>query len=619
MRTSHNVSLPLLMLLVPALGVWGCAQQPEQTSSSQAEAPSAAATAAAEQRAEHDEPASGKARGGKDKDTTVDEEGAPHARKVAKPSSAPVSAHDKGAGRGRGYRSEAPAQPPAGPQGIVSGQAAPSNELGFGRDFDNTRVVDGQGPRDMFFRHYGVNPTIETRQEPVSTFSVDVDASGYTLARAFLDRGQMPDEAAVRVEELVNAFDYGYEPPAEEAFNVHAEAFPSPNRKGYHVVHIGVKGREVSKAERKPANLVFVVDVSGSMDMENRLGLVKRSLRLLVDQLAENDQVGIVVYGSQARAVLPPTSAHHRSRILQAIDGLRTEGATNAEAGLKLGYQMAARHLRSGAINRVVLCSDGVANVGITGPGGILETVERERSRGITISTVGVGMGNYNDVLMEQLADKGNGNYYYVDRLDEARRVFVDNLTGTLEVIAKDVKIQVEFDPQAVARYRLIGYENRALDKRDFANDRVDAGEIGAGHSVTALYEVKLTRPAGDFATLRIRYKPPQGQESTLLTKPLPSSIVRGSFDSATAPSQLSYLASCFGEKLRGSYWVRNVSYAELGSRHGQLPAAIREQSRVAELGRLIRTAERLDRRGDKFERELPVAMMDFDRVPVLR
>jgi Ca-activated chloride channel family protein len=490
-----------------------------------------------------------------------------------------------------------------------------------GRFANRLPVLGSKRYHDMFFRHYGVNPTIDTEEKPSSTFSVDVDTTSYTVTRSFLERGSMPNEAAVRVEEVINSFDYGYRAPSRDTFSIHAEAAPSPNRKGYHVLHLGLKGKEIAKSARKRANLVFVIDVSGSMDMENRLGLVKRSLRLLVDQLEEKDTVGIVTYGTHAREVLAPTSAFNRQRILSAIDGLSTSGATNAEAGLRMGYAMAARRLVSGGINRVVLCSDGVANSGLTTAGGILDTVQRHKKRGITISTVGFGMGNYNDVLMEKLAQGGNGNYHYVDRLDQARKVFVENLTGTLQVIAKDAKIQVAFDPRVVARYRLLGYENRQLKTRDFSDDRVDAGEIGAGHSVTAIYEVKFRESvaSGNLGKMRIRFKAPEGGASRLVEKAIPASIVKSRFEALSSPTRLSFVAGAFAEKLRGSYWARNVDYEDLRGRLSSISANLRERQDVKELDRLIARAEQLDSRGDKFVKHGPVAMMTFDSVPVLQ
>ncbi|MCY1018344.1 YfbK domain-containing protein [Pyxidicoccus sp. MSG2] len=471
---------------------------------------------------------------------------------------------------------------------------------------------------DMYFKGYGVNPKVTAEEERFSTFSVDTDTAAYTLTRAYLERGALPDEQAVRVEEFINSFDYGYAAEPDAPFSVHVEGFPSPARKGYQVVHIGVKAREVSRAERKPSHLVFVIDVSGSMEGEERLGLVKRALRLLVDALDERDRVSIVVYGSEARLVLGPTNATQKQKLLSAIDSVSSEGSTNAQQGLELGYALAAKHVVKGSINRVILCSDGVANNGITDADGIWARVKEHASRGITLSTVGFGMGNYNDVLMERLSHVGEGNYAYVDRLEEARRIFVQNLTGTLQVVAKDVKLQVEFDPKAVVSYRLLGYENRLLTKEQFADDRVDAGEVGAGHAVTALYEVKLREPSESFGTLRIRYKAPEGGDSKLMEKPLPSSLVRTAYGRAAPPTRLSYVAAAFAEKLRGSYWARPLTWDGLVSLWEEVGQPLKGRADVTELGALIRKAGALDRREDRFERFAPVSTMDFDRVPTV-
>ncbi|NOK08907.1 DUF3520 domain-containing protein [Corallococcus exercitus] len=473
---------------------------------------------------------------------------------------------------------------------------------------------------DMYFKGYGVNPTVDTEEERFSTFSVDTDTASYSLTRAYLERGALPDEQAVRVEEFVNTFDYGYANAPDAPFSVNVEGFPSPARKGYQVVHIGVKARDVSQAQRKPSHLVFVIDVSGSMNMENRLGLVKRSLRLLVDALDERDWVSIVVYGSEARQVLAPTNATEKADILAAIDSVQSEGSTNAQAGMELGYTLAANHLLKGGINRIVLCSDGVANNGITEADGIWARVKEQAAAGITLSTVGFGMGNYNDVLMERLAQVGEGNYSYVDKLEEARRIFVQNLTGTLQVVAKDVKLQVEFDRKTVSRYRLIGYENRLLTKQQFNDDRVDAGEVGAGHAVTALYEVKLRDPSQtNFGTLRIRYKAPEGGSSRLIEKAMPVTLLRPAYEKAASPTRLSYVAAAFAEKLRGSYWARPLTYDALVSLWQELGTPLKTRQDVVELGELIRLAKKLDRREDRFESIAPVRTMDADRVPTIK
>lgn len=494
-------------------------------------------------------------------------------------------------------------------------------------EFARLAVVNGKPFADMYFKNYGVNPTIDTEEENVSTFSVDVDSASYTLARSYLARGYLPDEDSIRVEEFVNAFKYDYPNPGNAPFGVQVEAFPSPNRRGYHVLHVGIKGHEVSASERMPANLVFTIDVSGSMGMENRLGMVKRSLALLVEQLDVRDTLAIVVYGDSARTVLEPTRATDRSRILSAIDSLQPEGSTNVQAGLEVAYGIAASQIREGTVNRVILCSDGVANNGITDADGIFESIKEYARRGVRLTTVGFGMGNYNDVLMERLAQVGDGQYAYVDRLPEAKRLFVEQLTGTLQLIARDVKVQLEFDKAVVSRYRLIGFENRLLNKEDFANDKVDAGDIGAGHTVTALYEVKFrdakALESPSFATLRIRYKDPgttlEAGTSQKVEKALPTGIVRQSLEAASGPTQLSLVVALFAEKLRGSYWARTVTYEDLMKLWAQLPERLRTREEVSELRQLIQQARAYDKRGDKFEKTAPVANMDFDHVPVVR
>ncbi|MCP4044348.1 MAG: DUF3520 domain-containing protein, partial [Gammaproteobacteria bacterium] len=371
--------------------------------------------------------------------------------------------------------------------------------------------------------------------------------------------------------------------------------------------------------QRQPANLIFVVDASGSMARENRLGLVKKALRLLVDQLQEGDSVGLVIYESVARVILEPTPAYRRGEILRAIEAIEPGGSTNAGEGLRLGYQLAERRLLRAGINRVILCSDGVANTGVTGSAEILDTIREQADKGITLTTVGFGMGNYNDVLMEQLAQKANGNYYYVDREAQARRVFREQLTGILQTVAKDVKVQVVFDPNTVSRYRLLGYENRHLEASDFANDRVDAGELGSGHTVTALYEVKLRGRSSPLGRLRLRYKPPKGGASRLMDKSLGMYMARDSYADASAPAKLSVAVAAFAEKLRGSYWVRHIGYDDLLRLHGQIPDSLRGRADVNELRQLMYTARRLDRRGDKFQDEVPLSQMSFDHVPILR
>ncbi|MDI4649076.1 vWA domain-containing protein [Cohnella hashimotonis] len=364
-------------------------------------------------------------------------------------------------------------------------------------------------PSDMFFQDYGTNPYVSAEDDRLSTFAMDVDTGSYTLARSYIKDGNVPPQEAIRLEEFVNYFDLNDAPPKNDTFAIHVDAGPSPfGEAGTQLVRIGIKGKEIESEARKRANLTFVIDVSGSMDEDNRIGLVKRSLELLVNQLKPNDRIGIVVYGSTARTVLQPTAVEDEGAILAAIDDLQIEGSTNAEAGLLLGYKMASKFNDEDAINRVILCSDGVANIGETGPEGILRTIEDYAAKNLYLSTFGFGMDNYNDVLMEQLADKGDGAYAYIDDMDEAKKIFQEQLTETLQTIAKDAKIQVEFDPAQVKGYRLLGYENRAIADEDFRNNKVDGGEVGAGHSVTALYELQLKSDAAKpWGKVTIRYK----------------------------------------------------------------------------------------------------------------
>jgi len=423
-----------------------------------------------------------------------------------------------------------------------------------------------QPPDTMFFDDYGVNPFVDAYEDHLSTFALDVDTASYSVARRYVNDGNVPPAEAVRVEEFVNYFDPGYPTPPDVAFGIYADGAPSPfHTDGQHILRFGIQGYEVPEYARKPASLTFVIDVSGSMDRENRLGLVKQSLQMLVDRLRPDDTVSIVVYGSEARVVLYPTSGEDRNTILNAIYSLRTEGSTNAEAGLQLGYQMAGNAFRPDAINRVILCSDGVANVGQTGPDGILNTIRGYVEEGIMLTSVGFGMGNFNDVLMEQLADNGNGNYAYVDDLDEAQKLFVEDLTSTLQVIALDAKIQVDFNPDVVAYYRLIGYENRDVADQDFRNDAVDAGEIGAGHSATALYAVTF-RPNADgrIATVQLRWEDPDTHQVTEINGNFNTWDLVQSFEQADPRFQLAVIVAQYAELLRHSPWAAGTYASQL-------------------------------------------------------
>ena len=438
-------------------------------------------------------------------------------------------------------------------------------------------------PYDLtFFQHYGVNPFIDTEDDHLSTFAMDVDTASYTVTRRFLQDGNLPDPDSVRVEEFVNFFEQGYDPPTVGAFAMHFEGSPSPFGGGNHwLMRVGLQGRSVDPGQRKDATLIFAIDVSGSMAREDRLGMVKRALQMLVDELSPNDEVGIVVYGNRGRVVLEPTSGDNKEMIMSAVRSLTPAGSTYVEDGLKLAYELAgerARQERPGRITRVLLLSDGVGNVGRTGADSILRQIRDHVEEGVTLTTVGFGMGNYNDVLMERLANDGDGSYFYVDSLTEARRIFSEDLVGTLQVIAKDAKVQVDFNPEVVSRYRLLGYENRRVADEDFRNDAVDAGEVGAGHSVTALYELKLRDDAdGALATVMLRYEDPDTGEVSELSREFQRSELAAGFEEASPRFQMAAVVAEYAELLRGSYWAQD------GSLSAVVPEAMRVRDLLAE------------------------------------
>jgi len=450
-------------------------------------------------------------------------------------------------------------------------------------------------PADNFFQDYGVNPYEDALEDHLSTFALDVDTAAYSVARRYVNDGLLPPAEAVRVEEFVNYFEQGYPTPPEVAFGIYADGAPSPFEPGSALLRFGIQGYQVAEWERKPSVLTFVIDVSGSMDMENRLGLVKQSLQLLVDRLRPDDTVSIVVYGSQARVVLYPVRGDERERILEAIYSLYPEDSTNAEAGLRLGYELAMQAFRPDANNRVILCSDGVANVGATGPDAILETIHGYVSEGVYLTTVGFGMGNFNDVLMEQLANDGNGNYAYVDTLDEAEKLFVENLTSTIQVIARDAKVQVDFNADVVARYRLIGYENRAVADQDFRNDYVDAGEIGAGHSATALYSVQLKPGAqGRIATVQLRWEDPGTYETREINGNFNTWDLAASYQESDPRFQLAVLAAQYAEVLRNSPWARETTLSQLYYMAAPLVEYLPGDTDVVEFVNLIARASQI-------------------------
>lgn len=453
-------------------------------------------------------------------------------------------------------------------------------------------------PEDMFFENYGVNPFLDTEDDHLSTFAMDVDTASYTLTRSYLrDYEQLPPADSIRVEEMVNYFDVDYAgPEGDDAFAIHLMAAPAPfGYEGHYLLRVGLQGRSIAPEDRDPALLIFVIDVSGSMDRGDRLVLVKKALALLVSELRADDRVGIVVYSDASRSVLDPTPASDNTTIMNAINALHPEGSTNVADGLLLGYGMAQKFMREDELTRVIVLSDGVGNVGPTGPDQILDMVSDGTEDGITLSTIGFGMGNYNDVLMEQLANDGNGNYFYVDNIREARRVFVHNLTGTLQVIGYDAKVQVDFNPQVTDRYRLIGYENRAIADEDFRDDTVDAGEVGAGHSITALYEIALedADASGTVATVYIRYEDADTREVIELEQAITVADLLPSLDDAPADFKLHAAVAEFAELLRESYWAEGGSYVDVLELAKDLPDAMGGNAEVAEFVDLVKLAGR--------------------------
>ncbi len=433
------------------------------------------------------------------------------------------------------------------------------------------------------YAHLPENRWTRAADQSLSTFSVDVDTASYSNVRHFLRSDRLPPIDAVRIEEMINYFSYDY--PASSAgtpFSVALEVHSAPWQPGRRLVRIGLRGREIAFENRPVANLVFLVDVSGSMAEPNKLPLVQRSLRLLVDRLAENDRVAMVVYAGSSGVVLPSTTGNCRDEILAAIDRLQAGGSTNGGAGIRLAYRLAEEHFVRGGVNRVLLCTDGDFNVGPSSEGELVRLIEEERKSGVFLSVLGFGTGNYADSRMQALADQGNGNAYYIDGLSEARKVLVEQASGTLITIAKDVKLQVEFNPAKVAGYRLIGYENRMLEAQDFNDDRKDAGEIGAGHQVTALYEVVPVggevpgatmdsleyrpreaaprSPSDELLTVKLRWKAPDGDSSARRDFPL----VDPGVDREEPSEDFHFAASVamFGMLLRDSEHRGRSSYA---------------------------------------------------------
>ncbi len=458
---------------------------------------------------------------------------------------------------------------------------------GDGLKISNERVCNEERlaiRRDRYSRIIE-NPFLAAVDNPLSTFSIDVDTASYAKVRRYLlESGELPPPDAVRIEELVNYFDNDYAPPDGDApFAAHVEVTACPWQLKHRLVRIGIKGREMPAEARPAANLVFLLDVSGSMEPEDKLPRVRRAMRMLVEQLRENDRVAIVVYAAQSGLVLPSTTGFEKDRIFAALDSLHAGGGTNGGDGIRLAYDIAQQNFQKDGVNRVILCTDGDFNVGTTSNAELERLIEERAKSGVFLTVLGFGMGNHNDELMEKLADKGNGNYGYVDSEAEARKLLVEQAGGTLVTIAKDVKLQLEFNPRLVGAYRLIGYEDRLLAAEDFNNDQKDAGEIGAGHTVTALYELipagqpvavppvdelKYQRPASlteaagadELLTLKLKYKRPDGNESLA---PIVCTVRDAGqpFGGASADTQFAAAVAGFGLLLRDSQYKGDLTY----------------------------------------------------------
>lgn len=451
-----------------------------------------------------------------------------------------------------------------------------------------TPQIDLPSPVDR--ENYGKidpNPIQRVAENPVSTFSIDVDTGAYSNVRRMLNEGRLPPQDAVRVEELVNYFNYAYAAPRDAAtpFGVVTEMAPTPWNPRTRLLHIGIQGWKPEDA-RQPSNLVFLVDVSGSMQDPDKLPLVKASLKLLSGQLTADDRISLVVYAGNTGVVLEPTPGNDKAMIDSALDRLHAGGSTNGGAGIALAYAMAERAFMKNGNNRLLLATDGDFNVGTVSFEALVDLVEEKRKSGVALTTLGFGTGNYNDHLMERLADAGNGSHAYIDSLAEARRVLVSQRDATLRTIARDVKIQVEFNPATVAEYRLIGYENRILNREDFGNDRIDAGEIGAGHTVTALYEIALKGDGGEridplrygketpaandgneLAFLRLRYKRPEdGMQaaSRLIERPVLRTAMRANVARVSPAFRLAAAVAAYGQLLRGGDYTGDFSYRDV-------------------------------------------------------
>ena len=476
----------------------------------------------------------------------------------------------------------------------ISGCAIPSHFVGAPDAYFAIAALPETGDR---FEAFEPNRFKRVADEPVSTFSADVDTASYSYIRRRLNSGVLPQKDAVRIEEMINYFDYSYPQPSDrnQPFQPVVAVTDSPWSKGRKLIHIGIKGFDISPEANRKSNLVFLLDVSGSMQSDDKLPLVKKSMELLISQLNADDTVGIVVYAGAAGVVLEPTKVVEKSKIPEALRRLEAGGSTAGGEGLQLAYQLAETHFDENALNRIILATDGDFNVGITDQRELQSFIERKRDQGIYLSVLGFGQGNYQDARMQMLAQNGNGIAAYIDTLNEAQKVLVKEANANLFPIAKNVKLQVEFNPQTVAEYRLIGYETRLLNRDDFKNDKVDAGDIGAGHSVTALYEITPVNSdarlyednrygnsnienenrkkqlqknvSGEYAFLKIRYQLPHETQSKLISRAISEADERtddGALDPARMDTDFAIAVAAFGQLLKGDRYTENYNYDDV-------------------------------------------------------
>ena len=459
-------------------------------------------------------------------------------------------------------------------------------------EYDNFDISDKENPNFNTEEYDKIteNEFLTVKQNPLSTFSIDVDNASYSNVRRMLNYGEMPDKGAVRIEEMINYFNYDYpDPSGKHPFSIYTEIGTCPWNSNHKLVHIGIQGKKLNYNDLKPSNLVFLLDVSGSMSDKNKLPLLKKSLKLLLNELSQNDKISIVVYAGAAGLVLPPTNASEKEKIIAALDKLEAGGSTAGGAGIELAYKTAKDAFIKGGNNRVILATDGDFNIGTSSTSSLVNLIEEKRKGGIYLTILGFGMGNYKDGRMEQISNAGNGNYFYIDNFKEAEKVFVKEMRANMFTIAKDVKIQIEFNPAQVKAYRLIGYENRMLKKEDFNNDKKDAGELGAGHTVTALYEIvpansdektggnvdslkyqknsitDRAKNSNEIMTIKFRYKPPESDKSILIRHILKSKYpLETTITEVENPSNnflFSAAVAEFGMLLRDSRFKGNASY----------------------------------------------------------